>query len=83
MSPDLWQSLGELAVFVGVGGYAAWKARNADKQTKSTGNGFAKDVTNGLDRIEKKIDRTEQKIDRHLEAHADAGLDRPRLLRRR
>lgn len=79
MNLDLWQAVGGLAVFVGVGvtsGYSAWKSRNADKQTKATGNGFAKDVTNGLDRIEKKIDRTERKIDRHLEAHADAGIRR-------
>lgn len=69
--PDTWRGIGELAVFVGLGGYTAWKARRADQQTRSTGNGWAKDVKDRLDRIE-------DKLDEHLRDHADAGLFRRR-----
>ena len=78
ISGETWQSLGEVVVFASIGGYAAWKARRADQQTRATGNGFAADVKARLASIEQKIDdRTgdlERKIDGHLAAHVEASL---------
>lgn len=74
MSLDDLRTLGEsggvLLVLV-VSAYSGWKARRADQQTRSTGNGFAKEVKDSLRRIEKKIDD-------HIDAHADADVARRR-----
>lgn len=69
MDLETWRSLGEVAVFLALGGYAAVRAHRADKQTRGTGNGFAHSVRESLDRIEKKIDD-------HVAAHADAEIKR-------
>jgi hypothetical protein len=77
--------------------YGAWKARKAEKAAGSskeaaqkaaklsepTGNGFAKKVTESLERIEKKGDRTEQLLIEHIASHADADVHnrRRRILR--
>ena len=74
MNADLLRTLGEAAVFILVGGYTAIKARNAEKQTKATGNGFANDVRRSLRRVEDAVTRTERKIDDHVAAHATAEL---------
>lgn len=64
--------LGDVAVQVGAGAaflFTSWQSFRANKQTKATGNGFAKHVKESLDRIEGKIDR-------HIEDHAEADLRR-------
>lgn len=45
-----------------IAAYAAIKSAQAAKQTKSTGNGFARDVRQSLQRIE-------ERIDLHLQNH--------------
>lgn len=72
MSPDELQTFGSTVAFLAIGGYAAWKARGAERQTRGTGNGFAGDVTESLDRICRKLDvgdarmeRIETKLDRN------------------
>lgn len=86
MSPDDARSLGELLTFVVLGGYTAWKARKAAKQTVATGNGFARFVKDSLVRLEagqRRSDaadkRIENKIDTHLQSHADADVHREKL----
>lgn len=49
--------------------FTSWQAYRANKQTKATGNGFAKHVKESLGRIEGKIDR-------HIEDHAESDLRR-------
>ena len=49
--------------------FTSWQSFRANKQTKATGNGFAKHVKESLDRIEGKIDR-------HIEDHAESDLRR-------
>lgn len=48
-------------------GYAALKARGAEKYAKPTGNGFADHVKASLARIEHRIDRVEDKLDRKVD----------------
>jgi hypothetical protein len=81
MNLDDAKSVGELVVFIGLGGYTAWKARKAEKQTVATGNGFARFVKESLVRLEmgqKRNDeanvRIEKKIDDHVASHADADV---------
>lgn len=78
--------IGELATQLGTGAaflFTSWQAWKANKQTKNTGNGFAKHTTDSLkellagqERLEEKTDRVEGKIDRHLEDHASSDLRR-------
>ena len=63
--PDATFNIAAVAAAV----YAGWKSSRADRQTRSTGNGFAKSVRDSLNRIEGKIDR-------HIEDHAEADLRR-------
>lgn len=56
--------------------FTSFQAFRANKQTKATGNGFAKHMKEGLDRIEVKLDAVEGKIDRHIEDHAESDLRR-------
>lgn len=49
--------------------FAGWQSFRANRQTKATGNGFAKHVKDSLRRIE-------DKIDRHIEDHAESDLRR-------
>ncbi len=57
-------------VVVGLGlGYASWQAKRAKKLSEPTGNGFARDVTDALRRIESKVDS-------HISAHADNDIRR-------
>ena len=53
------------------GGFAAvwYKARQAEKLSRPTGNGFAQDVKNALRRIETKVDS-------HLRDHARGEIER-------
>jgi hypothetical protein len=71
----------EIGTYVG-GGVAltvtAWQSYRANKQTKNTGNGWAKEVITGLDDIKRSVERVEGKIDRHIEDHAEADLLRGR-----
>lgn len=73
---DTTQQVGELVTLLILGGYTAWKAHKADKQTKATGNGFAKHVRDSLARIEKKADSTHDLMVEHLSDHAGADLSR-------
>ena len=71
---DTIQQLGELITLLVLGGYTAWKAHKADKQTKATGNGFAKHVRESLDRIERKADKTHDLMVEHLADHSGSDL---------
>jgi hypothetical protein len=89
MSPDTWQALGTIVVLLIVGGYNAWRtikaervARKAVHLSTPTGNGFAQDVLDHLDSIEKKVDAVKDKADNthtlmvdHLAAHAHHDLN--------
>jgi len=73
---DTIQQVGELITLLALGGYTAWKAHKADKQTKATGNGFARHVRDSLERIEKKADATNALMVEHLSDHAGSDLSR-------
>jgi hypothetical protein len=73
---DTIQQVGELITLLALGGYTAWKAHKTDRQTKATGNGFAKSVRESLDRIEKKADATHVLMVEHLADHAGSDLSR-------
>jgi hypothetical protein len=67
---SLAKDAGMAAAFV----FTSWQAFRANRQTKSTGNGFAKHMKEGIDRIEVKLEVVEGKIDRHIEDHAESDL---------
>lgn len=56
--------------------FAGWQAYRANRQTKSTGNGFAKHVKDSLTRIEHKADATHELMVEHLADHAGSDLTR-------
>ncbi len=79
MSPDNWQTLGQVAALIVLGGYTAIKARRAEKQTRSTGNGFAGYVQDDLRallehgvHLDKRFDRLEARLDQHFQWHSEA-----------
>lgn len=78
MTADDLKSIGEVAAFLLLGGYTAWKSHKAAKQTVATGNGFAKFVKEHLTEIKDQVGRTEKKIDDHIASHADADVHRGR-----
>lgn len=68
---------GLAAVFTG------WQSYRANKQTKATGNGFAKHTAESLAELKelaidskRGLERVEGKIDRHIEDHAESDLRR-------
>lgn len=72
--------IGGLLVIIGAA-YTSWNSRVAKKkattaaeQTAKTGNGFADDVLNRLNRIEEKGDQTHQLMVDHLRAHTNHDL---------
>ena len=80
ITPDDVKTVGEIVVLGVIGGYGAWKARRAAKQTVSTGNGFAKHVMDDLAEIKAELKNTNRKLDHHIQAHADADVaGRPRV----
>lgn len=67
----------ELATQVGAGAAIVWtsyQSWRSNRQTKNTGNGFAKHTTESLERLLEGQERVEGKIDRHLEDHASSDL---------
>lgn len=72
MNPDDAMRAGALLAAA----YAGWQAYRANKQTKGTGNGFARHTTEALERIEKKTDDTHQLMIEHLADHAGSDLSR-------
>lgn len=71
--------LGEVATQIGTGAaflFTSWQAYRANKQTKNTGNGFAKSVTDSLHRIESKGDETHKLMIDHLADHAGSDLSK-------
>lgn len=69
--------LGDVAVQVGAGAafiFTSWQSYKANRQTKKTGNGFAKHTTDSLRELLAGQARVEGKIDRHLEDHAASDL---------
>lgn len=56
--------------------YAGWKSHRADKQTRATGNGFAKHTTERLERIEALTHETHALMVEHLADHAGSDLTR-------
>lgn len=69
--------LGDVATQIGAGAavlVTAWNAYRSNRQTKKTGNGFAKHVTDSLGRIEKKADATHDLMIEHLADHAGSDL---------
>jgi hypothetical protein len=80
IGPDDIKTVAEVVVLATIGGYGAWKARKAEKQTVSTGNGFAKHVMDDLAEIKDELKNTNKKLDHHIQAHADADIaGRPRV----
>lgn len=70
--PTIWAAVGSALAAA----YSGWNSRRANKQTKSTGNGFAAHVKEDLAEIKAGIVRVEDKIDHHLQDHAGADLRR-------
>lgn len=56
--------------------FAGWQSFRANRQTKATGNGFAKHVKESLRRIESKADATHELMVEHLSDHAGSDLSR-------
>lgn len=91
MDSETWQTIGTIAALLAVGAYNAWRTRKAEKasavasqhaavaaeQTVATGNGFARDVLNRLDRIERMSSKTHDLMTEHLADHAGRDLGRP------
>lgn len=85
MNVDLesWQAIAGAAALVVVTVHGKWEARKTRKQadkavelSRPTGNGFAKQVTDALARIESKVDN-------HIATHAEADvLNKPRRPKR-
>lgn len=71
-----YQTLGLVAGNLTLVGWGAFQAHKANKQTKATGNGFARHVKDDLAEIKQGLGRVEGKIDRHIEDHAEADLRR-------
>ena len=71
----------EIGTYVG-GGVAltvtAWQSYRANKQTKNTGNGWAKHVADSLERIERRSEATHALMVEHLADHAESDLHRTR-----
>lgn len=86
---ETWQVIGGglAAVAIGVENRLSQRktrrvAEKAVELAEPTGNGFAKNVTESLSRIERKGDRTEQLLIDHIAAHADAEVHyRPRRVK--
>lgn len=85
MTIDLenWQAIGGAVGILIVAAYSRWEQRKTRKSAERavelsapTGNGFAKKVTESLERIEAAQVRTETKIDNHIASHADADVHR-------
>jgi len=72
MSFETWQAVGTMLAAL----FAGWQAHRSNKQTKSTGNGFAKHVLDGQARHDAALERIEGKIDRHVEDHAESDIRR-------
>lgn len=58
------------------------KAEKAVELSRPTGNGFAKKVTETLERIESRGERTEMLLMDHLASHADAHVQSSGRIRR-
>lgn len=67
-----WTNVGLAAAAI----FAGWQSYRANKQTKSTGNGFAKHVKDSLTRLEHKTDATHELMVEHLADHAGSDLTR-------
>lgn len=76
MDSSTVQQVGGIALLLGIGAYNSWQSRQAAKQTKATGNGFAKHVRESLARIERKSDATHDLMVEHLADHAGSDLSR-------
>lgn len=81
MTPDDLRTLGEVAGYLVVGGFVAWKAHKAEKNAKQaeiyakpTGNGFANEVRDALGRIEGRQQRDGEMLYDHIRAHANADV---------
>lgn len=78
-----YQAVGAGVVSLILGGIAAWQStkanRNAAKantQTKATGNGFAKHVTDDLAELKAQVKTTNSLLVQHLADHAGHDLDK-------
>lgn len=88
MTTDTWQTIGTIVALLLVGAYNAWQSRKAERearlakshaavasaQTIATGNGFAGNVLERLDRIERRGDETHTLMVNHLASHSDRDL---------
>lgn len=72
MTPENWYAIGTSLAMC----FAGWQAWRANRQTKSTGNGFANTVLERLARIESKGDQNQQLLVKHLADHAGHDLTR-------
>jgi hypothetical protein len=75
-SIELIKSVGEVIVLLSLGGFTAWKAHKADKQTKGTGNGFAAHVKGALADIKDEQRELRGLLTEHLADHAGSDLAR-------
>lgn len=51
--------------------WAGVKSSRADRQTRSTGNGFAAAVKEALENLQRSVDRLEDRLDRHIDKGDD------------
>lgn len=78
---DSWQAIAAGIALVAVTIHGKWEAYRTRKKAEKavelsapTGNGFAKKVTETLERIESRGERTETLLLEHLASHADAHV---------
>lgn len=88
MNADDWQKVGEVAGYIIVGAFIAYKAHRAEMQAKKakeysqpTGNGFAQSVKDSLQTLQTATDRIELRQSQdstmlydHIKAHANADV---------
>lgn len=78
MTLDNWQALGSVLAVCLIGAYNAVQARRANKQTQSTGNGFARHVKESLVEIRAEQRRQRDLLVGHIADHAESDLRRNR-----
>ena len=78
-----YQAIGAGVVSVVMGAFTAWQATKANKnatkannQTKATGNGFAKHVTDDLSELKAQVKTTNALLVQHLADHAGHDLEK-------
>jgi hypothetical protein len=70
MDPSIWTTLGSIAALVWTG----WHSRKSNRQTKATGNGFAKHVLDDLKVIKGELKEQRVLLTEHLADHAGSDL---------